>query len=208
MTRETPSDADLMAATRTGDRDAFTVLVDRHKDGLVGYLGRLTGCRERAADLAQETFLRLFQLGDRYREEGNLKALLYRIATNLLRSEQRRERRFRLLRPLLGATTDAARSPWDDGGGPQEQAMRGERQGQVARALAALPLRYRVPLVLHELEDWSYDAIARHLDCRPGTVKSRIHRGRRRLREELTPYWHSGESLSAASTARHNGEWV
>jgi RNA polymerase sigma-70 factor (ECF subfamily) len=84
------SDAALMAATRDGDRDAFALLVDRYKERLVAYLGRLTGSPERAEDLAQEAFLRLWQSADRYAEQGRLQGLLYSIAVNLLRSEERR----------------------------------------------------------------------------------------------------------------------
>lgn len=191
------SDAELMAATRRGDRDAFARLVDRHKDALVGYLGRLTGCPERAQDLAQETFLRLYQRSERYEERGHLKALLYRIATNLVRSEQRRERRFRLLAPLLGRPAAVA----DEGDG----LLAREARSQVGRALARLPLRYRVPLVLHEIEGWSYADVARQLGCREGTVKSRVHRGRRRLKEMLAPYW-AGAEGGLAVAAQENGE--
>lgn len=193
------SDAELMAACRSGDREAFGDLVDRYKDALVSYLARLAGCRERAADLAQETFLRLYETRDRYEERGQLKALLYRIATNLLRSERRRDRRFRLVQPLLG-TPDGSDGPRDVG----ETLLASETQEQVARALARLPLRYRVPLVLHEIEEWTYPEIARHLGCRVGTVKSRIHRGRRRLGDQLAPYW--SEGLAVAPRPEENGE--
>lgn len=192
------SDAELMAATRRGDRDAFAQLVDRHKDALVGYLGRLTGCPERARDLAQDTFLRLYQRSARYEERGQCKALLYRIATNLVRSEQRRERRFRLLAPLLGRPAETAP---DDG----DPLLAREARSQVGRALSALPLRYRVPLVLHEIEGWSYADVARQLGCREGTVKSRVHRGRQRLKEMLAPYW-AGAETGLAVAARENGE--
>lgn len=193
------SDAELMAATRDGDRDAFGDLVDRYKDALVNYLARLAGCRERAADLAQEAFLRLYETRDRYEERGQLKALLYRIATNLLRSQRRRERRFRLLEPLLGAPE---RAPVERGAG--EALLASETQEQVTRALAELPLRYREPLVLHEIEGWTYPDIARHLGCRVGTVKSRIHRGRRRLGDRLAPYWSQG--LAVATRPEDHGE--
>ncbi len=98
---EQPSDAELMARVREGDRDAFADLVDRHKDAVVSYLTRLAGSRDRAEDLAQETFLRLFRSTGGYTEQGYLRAFLYRIATNLLRSEERRDRRFRFLMPFL-----------------------------------------------------------------------------------------------------------
>lgn len=180
-----PSDAELMARVRTGDREAFADLVDRHKDAVVNYLARLTGDRDRAEDLAQETFLRLFRAAGSYSEQGYLRAFLFRIGTNLVRSEERRERRFRLLLPFL------RREERDEPAAPSGLLLQ-ELHREVAGAVAGLPLRFRVPLVLHEIEGWSYEDIARELGCREGTVKSRIHRGRQRLREKLQPYWQGG----------------
>lgn len=179
------SDAELMAEVRAGDRTAFARLVDRHGDAVVNYLTRLTGQRDRAEDLAQESFLRLFRSAAGYREQGLLRAYLYRIATNLVRSEERRERRLRLLLPFLGGRRH------DEPSAPSGLLLQ-ELHRQVAAAVAALPLGYRAPLVLHEIEGWSYADIARELGCREGTVKSRIHRGRRRLRQTLEPYWNGG----------------
>lgn len=178
-------DAGLMVRLRTGDRDAFTDLVERHKDAVVNYLTRLTGNRDRAEDLAQETFLRLFRSAGSYSEQGLLRAYLFRIATNLVRSEERRERRLRLLLPFLGHRKHA--EPTAPSG-----LLRQELHREVASAVAQLPLRYRVPLVLHEIEGWPYADIARELGCREGTVKSRIHRGRQHLKERLAPYWNGG----------------
>jgi len=178
-------DAEQMARIRTGDRDAFADLVERHKDAVVNYLARLTGDRDRAEDLAQETFLRLFRSAGGYTEQGFLRAYLYRIATNLVRSEERRERRLRLLLPFLGTGEHA------EPAGPSGL-LRREMHRELASAVAQLPLRYRVPLVLHEIEGWAYADIARALGCREGTVKSRIHRGRQHLKERLAPYWNGG----------------
>jgi len=180
------SDAELMARLRaSGDREAFAEIIDRHKDAVVGYLARLTGSRERAEDLGQETFLRLYRSASGYVEQGLLRAFLFRIATNLARSEERRERRLRLVAPLLGAIGHA------EAAAPQGL-LREEIQREVAAAVAELPMSYRVPLVLHELEGWPYADIARALSLSEGTVKSRIHRGRERLRRGLAPYWHGG----------------
>ncbi len=177
-----PSDAELFARTREGDRAAFAALVDRHKDGLVSYLSRLAGSRDGAEDLAQETFLRLLQGSGRYRERGQLKAYLYRIATNLQRSRDRRQRRWGLLVPrLVRATGDVAPAQQDG------ELLRRELARRLAGALGELPRRYRVPVVLRDVEEWSYEDIAALLGCRPGTVKSRIHRGRRLLRSRLAP---------------------
>lgn len=178
-------DAGLMARLRTGDRDAFTDLVERHKDAVVNYLTRLTGNRDRAEDLAQETFLRLYRSAGSYTEQGLLRPYLFRIATNLVRSEERRERRLRLLLPFFGGRKHI--EPTAPSG-----LLRQELHREVSAAVAQLPLRYRVPLVLHEIEGWPYADIARELGCREGTVKSRIHRGRQQLKERLAPYWNGG----------------
>jgi RNA polymerase sigma-70 factor (ECF subfamily) len=179
------SEAELMQRLQGGDREAFVALVERHKDAVVSYLARLCGSRDRAEDLAQETFLRLFRSAAAYSERGLLRAYLFRIATNLLRSEERRERRHRLLAPFLrGGESVEPAAP--DG------LLRQEVQREVTLALAALPLRYRVPLVLYEIEGWPYLEIARQLALSEGTIKSRIHRGRERLRRKLASYWYGG----------------
>lgn len=186
------ADASLMARVAQGDRAAFTALVERHKDGLVAYLARLTGSPERGEDLAQEAFLRLFRAAGRYREEGHLAAFLYRIATNLVRSEARRERRWRLLAPVLAPAGVPAEEPR----GPRRVLQR-ELQDRLGRAVAALPLSLRAPLVLYEIEEWPQREIARALGCREGTVKSRLHRARARLREELADTWRDWHELEA-----------
>jgi RNA polymerase sigma-70 factor (ECF subfamily) len=191
------SDAELMAAARGGDREAFGRLVERHKDRLVAYLGRLTGSPERAEDLAQEAFLRLWETAGRYREEGRLQGLLYSIAANLLRSEERRSRRQRVLAVLLPQPPEGIAPP-----PAQKELLARETGQQIAAALAALPLRYREPLVLYEVEEWSYGEIAAHLGCREGTVKSRLHRARQRLRHRLAPYIDRGREVSHGRSTR------
>mgnify|MGYP001829035997 CR=1 FL=1 len=177
------ADARLMARVQSGDVGAFEALVDRHKNGLVNYLTRLTRCRDRAEDYAQEAFIRLYRHRDRYRERGQLAGYLYRIATNLLRSDERRAARWRSLEGLYRAGLDATLPS------PQQRVLGGEAGERVTEALARLPLRYRAPLVLREIEGWSYAEIASALGCRPGTVKSRISRAKARLRPMLESYW-------------------
>ena len=187
MTLEPPSDAELMARVREGDREAFADLVDRHKDAVVTYLARLTADRDRAEDLAQDAFLRLFRAAGDYVEQGFLRAFLFRIATNLVRSEERRAQRLRLLMPFFPRQEHA--EPAAASG-----LLRRELHREVGAALAKLALRYRVPLVLHEIEGWTYVDIAQELGCREGTVKSRVHRGRQQLKKRLEPYWNGDAS--------------
>lgn len=180
------TDGQLMARLQSGDRTALANLVDRHKDNLVNYLTRITGYRDRGEELAQEAFLRLFQAAPRYREDGRLLPYLYRIATNLVRSEERRERRFRLF--AQGSRHHLVAQPQGQASA-RAVLLQQEAQREVQRALAELPLAFRSPVVLHGVEGWSYRAIAQLLGCREGTVKSRIHRGHQRLRERLKAYW-------------------
>jgi RNA polymerase sigma-70 factor, ECF subfamily len=187
-----PTDAELMARVKGGDRGAFAELVERHKDALTAYLARLAGSRDRAEDLAQEAFLRLYRTAGRYRERGQLTAFLYRIATNLQRSEERRARRRERL--AAGAGGAGPLDPAAAGAPPDasERLLERERRERLAAAVAELPLRYRAPLVLAEIEGWPQREVARVLGCRQGTVKSRLFRARQRLRERLAPYWMGG----------------
>ena len=182
------SDGELMGRVAQGDRQAFAALVERHQRPLTAYLGRLCGSGDRAEELAQESFVRLFEAAAGYRDEGRLVPYLFRIGTNLLRSEERRRRRWRLLVPMVSSNGNGHHAP------PLGEAavLRGELQGRVRRELQRLPLRFRAPLVLFEVEEWSLADIAALLGCRQGTVKSRLHRGRQRLRAALAPYLYRG----------------
>lgn len=189
MKAPVPDDATLLQRSRQGDNSAFSEIVDRHKNTLVGYLGRLLGSRDGAEDLAQEAFLRLYQNRDRYVEQGNLGAYLYTIATNLLRTQERQKKRRRMLRSVF-------LSPNGHHGhaSQQRELLVDELQAELSDAVAALPIHYRVPLVLHEIEGWSYKDIGALSRCREGTVKSRIHRGRQLLKKRLEPYWRGGNA--------------
>jgi RNA polymerase sigma-70 factor (ECF subfamily) len=188
---EAPTDAELMARTKLGDPDAFGTVVARYKDQLVNYLTHVCGSRDRAEEYAQEAFVRLYQHAHRYDEQGKLAPYLFRIATNLMRSENSRMRRWQRL--LLGYTTNGNGQP-----SPQAVALQREVQTKVSEALAAVPMPYRAALILREVEGWSYDEIAEALGCREGTVKSRIGRGREYLRQSLQPYWNGAGARSTS----------
>ncbi|MEM6796257.1 MAG: sigma-70 family RNA polymerase sigma factor [Acidobacteriota bacterium] len=181
------------AAEAEPEPDSFARLVDLHKDAIVNYLTRLTGQRDRAEDVAQETFVRFYQNRHRYREEGTLRSYLLRIATNLVRSEERRRSRWRLLEPIFshgGTSPDGVHSqqhPHERS--PQVMALACEEQREVSRAIAELPLTLRAPLVLREIEGLAYQEIAEILELNGGTVKSRLWRAREALKKELEPYW-------------------
>lgn len=178
------NDAELMTRTRSGDHDAFAMLVDRHKHPLVNYLTHMTGSRDKAEEFAQEAFVRLYESANRYNEQGKLAPYLFRIATNVARGEAARNRlRNALLLRFL--TRDEA----IDDESPHRRVLAGEVRDQVTAALESLPVAYRAAVVLREIEGWSYDDIAQALGCSEGTVKSRISRGRDELRKRLSHYW-------------------
>jgi RNA polymerase sigma-70 factor (ECF subfamily) len=191
-----PSDGELMARVQAGDAAACARLVDRYKERVFGYLVRLTGSRARADDLAQETFLRLYLHAGEYREQGKLAGWLYRTATNLVRSEERRALRFRC---FLGRVVTEESAPSHESALLAEEARR-----TLQAALARLPLRYRAPLVLHTIEERSFEEIAHILGLPEGTVKSRISRARGRLRVALEPFMNESpaEPLAPACSRR------
>lgn len=174
-----PTDAALVAP-HPGDAEGIGRLVERHRDRLVRYLARLTGDPARAEELAQETFVRVWLAAGRYREEGRFEAYLFRIGTRLARSEERRRRRHALAIArgwLAGATLEPAEEP--------RRLEAEEESARLAAALAALPLRFRAPLLLFVVEERSLDEVGRILGLRVATVKTRIHRARRRLQALL-----------------------
>ena len=181
-------DGRLMARVKQGDEQAFADLVTRYKDPLVNYLTRMTRSRDRAEDLAQDAFVRVYRSANRYRERGQFQAYLFRVATNQLRSEERRKTRWRGLLPSL--IVEQRLRPLAPS--PQSAALCNEAVDAVTAAIGRLPLHYRAPVVLREIEGWPYARIAKALGCREGTVKSRVHRGKSLLREDLSEYWNQG----------------
>jgi RNA polymerase sigma-70 factor (ECF subfamily) len=138
---------------------------------------RMTRNAADAEDLVQETYLRAFRAFERYTPDTNVRAwlftILYRVRTDMLRKTGRSPRTVELSEegPAVAA--------------PQEALARG--QEDVRRALGALPEVFRAAITLRDLQDFSYEEIARILDVPIGTVMSRIHRGRALLRRSLAP---------------------
>lgn len=178
------SDDELMARVRSGDTSAFADLVARHSDGLVNYLCRVTGSRERAEDVAQEALLRAFTHADGYIGDGRFASWLYRIATNLAFSEGRRKRRWfdRIdrVRTWLGMVEEEQ---------PDRRIEGEQSQDVMARAIARLPETFRAALVLREIEGWSYAEVSDALGVPEGTVKSRVNRGKAMLKADLEGWW-------------------
>ncbi len=193
MPEEKLSDHALIDSVRAGDEAAFGELMSRYRGPITNYLYRFLNDYEEAVDLAQETFVRVYFALDRYHTGYAFSTYIYRIATNLAISEIRRRKRRRLL-SLTGLfqadeESEAEFQPPDKGKLADEALMDDERSEVIGRAIAALPEKYRVPVVLRDIEGRSYDEIAEILELGLGTTKSRISRGRGLLKEKLERYF-------------------
>ncbi len=181
-------DAELVAAWQGGDPQAFEVLVRRHESRVFRMLMRMLGSREEAQDATQETFLSLHRHGHRFRREARFSTFLYRVAANAAlnrrRSLGRARTREKALAVRQAAGADLPSTPRD----PEGAAGGAEVQTRVQDALMTLPPDLRMAVVLYDIEGQSYRDIARALNIPEGTVKSRIHRGRQALREDLSEY--------------------
>jgi RNA polymerase sigma-70 factor (ECF subfamily) len=181
-------DADLVVRWQAGDLDAFASLVRRHEGRVFRMLFRLLGTREEAEDAAQEAFLSLHRHGHRFRREARFSTFLYRVAANAALNRRRSLGRARARQQALAtrqaAGDDLPSAPRD----PDGSTTGAEVQSKVQQALLTLPDDLRMAVVLYDIEGQSYREIADALGIPEGTVKSRIHRGRQALRQELAEY--------------------
>ena len=193
VAEDTVSDHALIEATKQGDESAYAEIVHRYRNPIVNYLYRFLNDYEEAIDLAQETFVRVYFAIDRYHTEYAFSTYIYRIATNLAISELRRRKRRRLL-SLTGLFQSEDESqtefqPPDTRPLADANLVDDERSQVIARAIAALPEKYRVAVVLRDVEGRSYEEIAEIMELGLGTTKSRISRGRGLLKDKLESYF-------------------
>jgi RNA polymerase sigma-70 factor (ECF subfamily) len=174
LTRDDTTLANLAAV---GDRAALDVLLDRHVDRIHAICRRILGNPEDAADACQEALIAVARAIDRFDGRAAFTTWLYRVATNAALDELRRRGR----RPAPAESLAEAASGSEDG--PEAA---GERI-DIDAALARIPEEFRVVVVLRDLADLEYAQIAEVLGLPPGTVRSRIARGRVALAAELGP---------------------
>ncbi len=169
-------DDELVHAARAGERDALEALLRRHHDRVLAICRQLCGDRSDADDAAQEALIAIVRGLDRFDGRSRFSTWAYRVTTNCCLDELRRRRR----RP---EPVDDSTSPEHVDGrpGPLELAVRAEDRARIAAGLDALSEKFRIPLVLRDVADLDYATIGEILDLAPGTVRSRIARGRSAL---------------------------
>ncbi len=188
------SDVELMLALKAGDENAFTELVDRHRDAVVNLTYRYLGNQTDAEDLAQEVFLKVYRARGRYEPSAKFTTWLYRVAANACLNEVRdRRRRPTFSAAALGAGDEPSAHAADRAAtSPPEEAERSELREQVRTALAELPERQRLALLLNKFHGLGYEEMAESLAMSVPAVKSLLVRARENLRLRIEPYLRAG----------------
>lgn len=171
-------------------REVFEREALPHMDALYNFAVRMTADQLEAQDLVQETYLKAFRFFDKFEQGTNCKAWLFRIMKN---SYINRYRRARKVPQIVGydAVEDLAQvadAEWPGQGDPGGAFFDNILGDEVTTAIEQLPEDFRTVVILSDIEGFTYEEIAGFVDCPVGTVRSRLHRGRRLLREALMEY--------------------
>ncbi len=177
----------LISLCKRGDLSAYDRLMQRYEKRVYALCFRMAGNQDDAADLAQEAFLKAFRALPSFNGQAQFSTWLYRIVTNTCLDERRRQARrpqlFSLDKPLNTEDGQLALTLPAEASDPLATALSQETEIEIRTLLSMLPAEHRIVLVLRDMEGYSYDEIARMLNLNGGTVKSRLNRARRKLRE-------------------------
>mgnify|MGYP000098656003 FL=1 len=187
-----PDVDNLIRRTRDGDVHAFHQLYDRYSKRVLNFSYRLTGSRETAEEVTQETFISVFKNMKALKDLSRFEPWLFMIARNFVYQVYRRKR-------LPTVSTDETDEDnreivhlEDEGSTPEEQMLREELQQVARQVIRSLALKYREVFVLAVLEGFSYQDVAKMVGRKPQSVKTDIHRARLMIRERLARYLREG----------------
>ena len=178
-----PDEPQLVDRSRDGDLSAFNAIVERYQSQVYNVSARILGDRHLAEDVTQETFIKAHRSIDGFRG-GSLRAWLLRIASNLS-LDATRSRKRRPAESLEAASERPGFSVPSDSPSPEQEALQGELREKIQDCIMSLPDDQRAVLVLVDVQGLSYNEAADAIGSAVGTVKSRLARGRRRLRDAL-----------------------
>src|SRR5258706_1241160 len=178
----------LIQRCLAGDTAAFEPLVEKYRQRVWRLAYQVLHDREEAWDVAQEAFVRAFHSLSTFRGQSAFYTWLFRITVNVATDRHRqRGAQARAFGPERVTEEEWTRSMPDPGRGPEQEATRAEQRERIRRALDALPPKARTIIMLSDVEGLSYREIAQVLNCPIGTVMSRLHNARRKLRALLGP---------------------
>jgi RNA polymerase sigma-70 factor (ECF subfamily) len=182
------TDAVFVTKARSGDTDAYRVLVERHSRALFRLAFRMTGNEQDAEDVVQESFLRAYRQLGKFDERASFGTWLYRIATNysldLVRSRKRRSAN---LAPQNPEMDDPILSLPSGDPNPERMTLSGEVRERVTEAMKDLSATERTAFILRHFEGMCIEEVSRVLDCQPGAAKHSVFRAVQKLRRALEP---------------------
>ena len=186
------TDEQLFQRYTNGDEDGFQILMRRYEPRIQGFLRKRLNDEERVEDLTQDTFLRIHRARDSYDPGRKFSTWIHTIANNLLKNEfrnrsRRRETVFSELRPATPGSGAAPRPVefQSNGSDPEQDAYRTELREAIDVAIEQMDEHHRIPFVMREVDDLSYEEIADLIGIPVGTVKSRLNRARNAFRTLL-----------------------
>jgi RNA polymerase sigma-70 factor (ECF subfamily) len=179
-------DPELIRRCQAGEVAAFEPLVEKYRQRVWRLAYQILRDREEAWDVAQEAFVRAFQSLSSFRGQSAFYTWLFRITVNVATDRHRaRGARTRAFGPEAVTEEEWERTASDSEASPEQLALEAERRRQIEDALNALPVKARTIIMLSDIEGLSYREIAEVLNCPIGTVMSRLHNARKRLRAAL-----------------------
>ncbi|HLI71478.1 MAG TPA: sigma-70 family RNA polymerase sigma factor [Ktedonobacteraceae bacterium] len=176
-------DAQLVTASKNGDQDAFSLLVQRYQRRVFNLVFRMLQNYEEASEITQEAFLAAWQGLPSFRGEARFSTWLYRIAYNCALKQLGQRRREQELHLALQADLES-----DDSDQKMSQAEQLDNQALVQEQLSQLPPKYRIVLILRHLQDMTYEEMAEVLTMPIGTIKTHLFRARNLLKERLQAF--------------------
>jgi RNA polymerase sigma-70 factor (ECF subfamily) len=190
------SEAIFVESIREGDIAAFTTLVDQYKQMVYRLAVQVTKNHEDAMDVMQETFIKVYRSIHKFRMDSSFETWLYRIVVNLSLNALKKHNRLNEKKYSLEDVENskkldnlaATSAVIQDRSNPHVEVEKRELREAVGKAVASLPLHQRTVVILHEFEGLTHSQIASVMGCSEGTIRSRLHYARKRLKELLRPY--------------------
>jgi len=179
----------LVRRIQEGDEMAFAEIVKIYKNKIVNFLWKITGDYQKAVELSQETFMRVYFKANKYKPIAPFSSWVYTIASNLAKTEMKKMRRYAAV-SLDDVQNNLQMETYTSN--PTDSGL----LSNLREALNSLHPRYKIPVILKDIEGFSQEEIAQMLKSPLGTIKARISRGRDYLKKELKKASSKGNALA------------